>query len=98
MNIYHTFLKDMSHLYTYDIVTYYLLEYYCAEEYPYPYLNGNWCCKTKKEKVYSPHGSLCDGSELGYDSKCCVKDNHTPCPDSQVCENIYIKGKFCYFI
>ena len=59
----------------------------CPSSHPFAYLNGNYCCKTNKEKN-EPHsdGELCNGSEISIESTCCEGDQHTDCPNPP-CQN-----------
>ena len=52
----------------------------CPSSHPFAYLNGDYCCKTNKEKVHRPSGSKCDGSSISIDSICCAGDDHVRCP------------------
>jgi len=58
----------------------------CPASHPYAYNNAQHCCASNKEKIYEPQGALCDGSEIGIDSKCCDGDAYTGCP-KQPCVN-----------
>merc|ERR1711939_551258 len=58
----------------------------CPSSHPFAYYNGQYCCKYTREKHYSPQGSKCDGSVIGFGSLCCYKDGHTRCP-ARVCKN-----------
>ena len=47
---------------------------YCPDSHPFPYLSGNYCCPSEFEKNNpSVDGHLCDGSKLGFYSKCCAE-------------------------
>ena len=46
----------------------------CPASFPNVYYHGNFCCKSKKEKVYTPQGTKCDGSLIQRDSLCCEGD------------------------
>ena len=52
----------------------------CPKSHPFVYLDGLHCCRTNKEKYFSPHGVKCDGSVLQRDSLCCEGDQHVMCP------------------
>ena len=52
----------------------------CPLSHPFAYLNGDYCCKKNKEKVYPPEGAKCDGSSISIDSTCCVGDDYVRCP------------------
>ena len=58
----------------------------CPASHPNVYHNGQHCCKSNKEKVYSTQGTKCDGGVLQRDSLCCHDDQHIPCPSGN-CEN-----------
>ena len=60
----------------------------CPASFPNVYYHGNFCCKSKKEKVYTPQGTKCDGSLIQRDSLCCEGDQFTPCPSGH-CEMSY---------
>ena len=65
----------------------------CPSTHPYVYYNGEYCCKTSKEKVHEPQGEKCDGSEIQKDSLCCENDGYTACPaDSGLCEGATVDG------
>ena len=57
----------------------------CPETNPFAYYNGDYCCSTEYEKVYSPDGLKCDGGKISLDSLCC-KGNAVKCP-SRSCVN-----------
>ena len=58
----------------------------CPASHPNVYYNGDYCCQTNKEKVYTPQGSKCDGSVIQKDSLCCKGNQYTACPSGN-CEN-----------
>jgi len=62
----------------------------CPSTHRYAYFTNNaYCCKTNKEKVYTPQGKACDGSSMHADdttSLCCEDDQHTPCQKAP-CKN-----------
>ncbi|XP_063692556.1 papilin-like [Bolinopsis microptera] len=58
----------------------------CPASHPYAYSDGQYCCKSNKEKYYGPQGSKCDGSVIQRDSKCCEGDQYRTCPNGN-CEN-----------
>ena len=65
----------------------------CPSTHPYVYYNGEYCCKTNKEKVHEPQGEKCDGSEIQKDSLCCENDGYAACPaDSGLCEGAIVDG------
>ena len=51
----------------------------CPSSHKYAYADGNYCCRTNKEKVDSQAGDCCDGSEISIDSCCCENDYHAKC-------------------
>ena len=52
----------------------------CPSSHKYAYLNGEYCCRTNKEKIdVATDGDLCDGSEIGIDSRCCENGDYTKC-------------------
>ena len=55
-------------------------DFSCPSSHKYAYLDGKYCCRTNKEKNDSRlDGDLCDGSEIGIDSRCCENDDHVDC-------------------
>ena len=63
----------------------------CTEEYPFAYLNGQYCCETNQELVNG--GTLnevasgtCDGEEFSIESTCCMDHQYLKCPYTQ-CED-----------
>ena len=62
----------------------------CASEYPFAYLNGNYCCKTNLELPYG--GSIaehisgtCDGKGFSRESTCCKDHDYEECPHLEGC-------------
>ena len=52
----------------------------CPSSHKYAYLNGRYCCRTNKEKIsFGQDGDLCDGSEIGIDSRCCENNYFIKC-------------------
>ena len=52
----------------------------CPSSYKYAYLDGDYCCRTNKEKIGSgKEDDLCDGSEIGIDSRCCENNDYAKC-------------------
>ena len=81
---------------------------YCPIDFPFAYLNGNYCCSTNEEQ---PGGGLqseiesgsCDGIGFGRDSRCC-KDQVKACPHLEGCYNnpgsegnLKTKNYFAYY-
>ncbi|XP_063684285.1 uncharacterized protein LOC134818588 [Bolinopsis microptera] len=65
----------------------------CPATHPNVYYNGEYCCKSNKEKVNTPQGTKCDGSVIQRDSLCCAGNQHTRCPSGSCrslcdCNNI----------
>ena len=58
----------------------------CPSSHKYAYLNGEFCCRTNKEKIGSKDGYLCDGSEIGIESRCCENDDYSKCAHNR-CHN-----------
>jgi len=63
----------------------------CPLDYPFAYLNGGYCCKTKEERPVSPQtpqneidDGTCDGVDFNRQSKCC-KSQNAPCPNGSGC-------------
>lgn len=60
----------------------------CPVSHPNVYYNGQYCCKSVREKHYKPQGDKCDGSAIQRDSLCCEGDMYLRCPsESGVCES-----------
>ena len=58
----------------------------CPSSHKYAYLNGEYCCRTNKEKIGSENGTdgdLCDGSEIDIDSRCCENNDYVKCADEK---------------
>ena len=52
----------------------------CSSTHKYAYLGGKYCCGTNSEKNDSAvDGDLCDGSEIGIDSRCCENNDYAKC-------------------
>ena len=52
----------------------------CPSSHKYVYLNGRYCCRTNKEKNnIGKDGDLCDGSEIGINSRCCENNAFIKC-------------------
>ena len=66
-------------------------EGHCPTSHPYVYKYGEWCCQTKKEKIYTPQGEHCDGSVIQGNSLCCEGDRNIMCPD-ETCVDYLQKG------
>ena len=65
----------------------------CPLDYPFAYLNGSYCCKTKEERPVewgiTPQNEIddgtCDGVDFNIQSVCCKAEAYTPCPDGSEC-------------
>ena len=63
-------------------------------DYPFAYLNGSYCCKTKEERPVewgiTPQNEIddgtCDGVDFNIKSKCC-NSQHAPCPHGSGCSD-----------
>ena len=74
----------------------------CPLDYPFAYLNGNHCCKTKQERPLdsgTPQNEIDDGSCDGFNfnqfSRCCKGDANTPCAYATRChDNSNAAGKY----
>ena len=52
----------------------------CPSSHKYAYFDGEYCCRTNKEKkAIAVEGDLCDGSEIGIDSRCCEDNDYAKC-------------------
>ncbi|KNC82772.1 hypothetical protein SARC_04948 [Sphaeroforma arctica JP610] len=58
----------------------------CPETHPYSYLSGESCCASRRERISSEDGPICDGGALRYSSSCCWNDNYVSCPFNK-CED-----------
>ena len=58
----------------------------CPSKHPWAYQDGNYCCAENKEKIATEHGSLCDGSSISIESKCCANNDYAACA-SPPCAN-----------
>ena len=67
----------------------------CPEQYPWAYLSGQYCCKTRMEGVDAADGERCDGGQLQYDSSCCLGRNNK-CYNPP-CQNRMSGNIFPYF-
>ena len=70
----------------------------CASEYPFAYLNGDYCCKTNLELPYG--GSIaehisgtCDGKGFSRESTCCKDHDYEECPHLEGCYD-FSEGKY----
>ena len=53
---------------------------FCPSSHKYAYLNGTYCCRTNKENIdIGKDDDLCDGSEIGIDSRCCENSDFVKC-------------------
>ena len=62
----------------------------CASEFPFAYLNGDYCCKTNQELWYGGNtlevaSGSCDGKGFSIESTCCQGHNYQKCPHSAGC-------------
>ena len=60
----------------------------CPNDYPYPYWNGDYCCKTNEEKTGTQNeidAGTCDGMDFNIHSKCCKGNAFTACPWARGC-------------
>ena len=64
----------------------------CPLDYPFAYLNGRYCCKSKEERPVNwkitPQKDIddgtCDGVDFNRRSTCCRSEN-APCPTGSGC-------------
>ena len=76
----------------------YLFSGVCPDSHPYPFLGGDYCCESSKEKNDpSQDGALCDGSEIRFDSKCCEGNQYTQCPDPP-CQPVHGRQGILFYI
>ena len=60
----------------------------CPFDHPYAYQNGQYCCKTAREKNQaSGRVQSCDGGPISLSSTCCMNDQYTSCPYGNSCKN-----------
>ena len=69
---YHSFLADNE----------------CTKDYPFAYLNGQYCCETNKELVSGGSSNeiasgTCDGIGFNIESTCCKDNKYLKCPHEQ---------------
>ena len=62
----------------------------CAAEYPFAYLNGDYCCKTNQELWYGGNpaeiaSGTCDGTGFSKESTCCNGHDYQKCPHPTGC-------------
>ena len=62
----------------------------CASEYPFAYLNGDYCCKTNQELWYGGNtlevaSGSCDGKGFSIESTCCNDHDYQKCPHPAGC-------------
>ena len=58
-------------------------------------MNGDYCCKTNKEKKYGATqqdiiSGTCDGINFDFDSTCCEYNEFLKCPYSTGCSTIFM--------
>ena len=71
----------------------FLLGVECSRSYPFAYLNGWFCCKTKEERptlygITPQHeikSGTCDGFHFNRQSVCCKDEKYTRCSDKNKC-------------
>jgi hypothetical protein len=62
----------------------------CTVEYPFAYLNGDYCCKTNQElqfggTVWEFASGSCDGKGFSRESTCCKGNCYQKCPQLAGC-------------
>ena len=62
----------------------------CTMNYPFAYLNGDYCCKTNQELWYGGNASevalgTCDGTGFSIESTCCNDHDYQKCPHPAGC-------------
>ena len=68
------------------------IEKNCTMNYPFAYLNGDYCCKTNQELWYGGNASevasgTCDGTGFSKESTCCNGHDYLKCPNPEGCED-----------
>ena len=79
------------------------LEKNCTMNYPFAYLNGDYCCKTNQELSYGGNTSevasgTCDGTGFSKESTCCKGHDYLKCPNPEGCEDFNGGKKLGYDI
>ena len=64
----------------------------CTVDYPFAYLNGDYCCKTNQELWYGGNpeevaSGTCDGTGFSKESTCCKGHDYLKCPNLEGCED-----------
>ena len=69
----------------------------CPKDFPYAFMEGDYCCKTQKENIFIDYDeldhnmtaekSLCDGALIHWSSICCQDNNYKKCPNNYKCKN-----------
>merc|ERR1712227_1058978 len=58
----------------------------CPASHPYVYHDGDYCCASNTEKVYTPEGERCDGGPISFTSSCCKDDQYVSC-STNICSD-----------
>ena len=59
---------------------------WCPRHYPYPFMFGEYCCKTAKEEDLTVNFDGCNGSHLSLNSVCCKNSEYLKCPGTGGCK------------
>ena len=70
------------------IITIVFSENPCTKDYPFAYLNGQYCCKTNQElenggRSNEVASGTCDGIGFSIESTCCKGNKYLKCPQKQ---------------
>ena len=59
----------------------------CPRDYPYAFMWGAYCCKTKYEDKTNDGIQECDNSVISLSSVCCNNDEYLSCPAQGGCKD-----------
>ena len=62
----------------------------CTQDYPFAFLNGDYCCKTNQEQLNGNtaieiESGTCDGKRFSRKSTCCKDNDYQQCPHPEGC-------------
>ena len=60
----------------------------CTQDYPFAFLNGDFCCKTNQEQlngITTAEIESCDGKGFSRESKCCKDNDYQQCQHHEGC-------------
>ena len=64
----------------------------CPSNFPFAYLNGQYCCKSNQERpnggnTAEKESGTCDGLGFSKESTCCLDNAYQKCPAPGGCDN-----------